>query len=488
MKLTSKSISRSIRKNLREMAMDLPPENAPDQGVQDKLSQGDTPFDKAEFPNPPEDRPESNFQELLASERYRQVIEKMQQYTGREISLHGMNGMTPLVGLTMGALQNIIQTERAHREELENLAVEVVKAQMKLPEDAFQFDVKIVGIGEIDMEGFNREGQEQEEPNEEEVENEVEIAAELENLDYEKAKRRLINSMIQGSAMKGYYMYHEVSDRLAEITGSDTLIRDYGIMMSVNDSMYWQLPDEAMSGAMDQQNLAGKEEVDRNTEPPTIKARGVNFPVLVHEIIKGVMEIFGVQGQSETNWREVSQSEDTLEKEIWDIRLGPSIWERIRGQFPEEILLDENQQELQNYLLVAIFKLEARQFLVFMKEVLEGTDAGQQMMTQLMDGVRATFSEDEDNEPDIVELQSTIQDANEETSDEDMDAFLRGLGIGSAEGNEPPPKAESKPMDLASMGLNALNFEMNKAIDNEDWELAQKIQKMVERKQGNQRD
>jgi hypothetical protein len=34
------------------------------------------------------------------------------------------------------------------------------------------------------------------------------------------------------------------------------------------------------------------------------------------------------------------------------------------------------------------------------------------------------------------------------------------------------------------MGLNALNYEMNKAIDAGNWELAQKIQKMVERKQG----
>ncbi|NMC60609.1 MAG: hypothetical protein GYA51_14680, partial [Candidatus Methanofastidiosa archaeon] len=37
---------------------------------------------------------------------------------------------------------------------------------------------------------------------------------------------------------------------------------------------------------------------------------------------------------------------------------------------------------------------------------------------------------------------------------------------------------------LSGLGLNALNVEMNKAIDNEDWPLAQEIQKMIERKTG----
>ena len=50
MKFTDKSIAKSISKNLREMAMDLPPENEPNPDITDKLAQGDTPFDKVDFP------------------------------------------------------------------------------------------------------------------------------------------------------------------------------------------------------------------------------------------------------------------------------------------------------------------------------------------------------------------------------------------------------------------------------------------------------
>jgi len=369
---------------------------------------------------------------------------------------------------------------------------------MGIEEGDFQFDVKIVGMGDMDFEGMNRDEEQPEQPEQEggdeeqALNNEVEIAGELEHLNLEKAKRRLINSMIQGSAMKGYYMYHYAAEQIAQITGSEDLVKNYGIMMSVNDSLYWQLPDQMLDMAMGGggEAMAGREEVDRNTDPPTIKAQGVTFPVLVHELIKGVMEVLAIHGEPEVGGIEVGMSEDTLEKEIWDIRLGPSIWDRIRGQFPEEILLDENQRHLQNFLLIAIFKLPARDFLVFVKEVLSGSDRGQNMMTQLMDGVRASFNEEET--PDVAEFQAEVEEAAGETEDGDLNAFLRNLGIGAAEEGgapaaAPAPEGGAPKKDLASMGINALNFEMNQAIDNENWEYAQEIQRMIERKQGNQR-
>ena len=44
------------------------------------------------------------------------------------------------------------------------------------------------------------------------------------------------------------------------------------------------------------QSIAGKEEIDPETDPPTIKARGITFPVLVHELVKGTMELLATQG------------------------------------------------------------------------------------------------------------------------------------------------------------------------------------------------
>ena len=50
--------------------------------------------------------------------------------------------------------------------------------------------------------------------------------------------------------------------------------------MSVNDLLYWIMPDEmVMKAAESGQGMEGKEEVDDTTDPPTIKAKGLFFPI-----------------------------------------------------------------------------------------------------------------------------------------------------------------------------------------------------------------
>lgn len=465
------------------MAMDLPPGSEPHPDITRKLATGDTGYKSEHLPQT--DRPDMNFQELLASDRYKQVIEKLSHYVGRDVRLRTIEDFLPLRSLALNALRNILMIEAQHKEQLEQLAVELVKEQMGIPDDAFIFDAKLIQMGEL---GAQIQQQQQQPEQEINIQGEEDLLNRLENLDLEKAKRRFINGMVQGSAKRGHYMFHYVEDKLVEITGSDTLVNNYGIVMSINDASYWQAGDDMIDMMMKMDiGQAGEEEVDRNTEPPTIKARGVMFPVLVHELIKGVMEIFALQGLPEVGAEEVLKSEDLPEKEIWDLRLGPSIWDRVREQFPEEILIDENKKELQNYLLTAIFNLPANEFIVFMMEVLKGTDEGKQFINQLMDGINQSFN-NQDYTENIENLQNNIQEVTDETSEEDINNFLESLGIGRSQ-EEPEAEKSMEDIDnatLSGMGLNRLNFEMNKAIDAGNWELVQKIQAMIDRKQGNQ--
>ena len=445
MEFSKKNLLSLLRENLAEMAMDFDSEDRPYQGLQDKLAQGDTPLKKVPMPQTG-DEPNKNFQELLASERYRQVVSRVREYTGVQAPIRGEQGIMPLAQMMMSAHNQIVQTERAHREELEQLAIELVMKEMSIPEGALQFNAKIVGMGEIDTDNFNRE-MEQQQPNIDPVDIEQDLMGDLETMTIEKAKRRLINNMIQGASKKGHYMYHYVADKIREITGSENLIGQYGILMSINDSLYWQLSDETMKAMMGgggaEGSVGGKEEVDRNTTPPTIVARGANFPILVHELIKGIMELFAIQGrptdeegnEDEEVWSDVEGSEDTLEKEMWDLRLGPAIWDRVRRQFPDEILIDENKYELQNYLLVEIFKLPAREFLVFMKEVISGSENGKRLMNELMAGVDQMFK-DQDYQAAIASFNDDLENINDETDDDDLSDFLGGLGIKLSDDDE----------------------------------------------------
>lgn len=500
------------QKKLKEMAMDFDTQDRPHDDIQGKLRTGETPYKKV--PLPDTGNRDQNFQELLASERYREVIANIRQYVGNTPPLRGERGIGPLAQIMMSALMDIINTEQAHRQELEQLAIELVKKEFSIPEGALQYQAKIVGIGEISDEGFNKmqprnqepepeapniddENWEDDEENDEmnpqgeqpqgdeendEEENAIDVERTLlqtfENMTLEKAKRRFINGIIQGASDKGHYMYHYVADRISEITGSQDIINQYGIMMAINDAIYWQIgettldsmmgtnqgggrqappmggrqggqqgggqqgggqeggnnepnmPQGHMQGGGGNPNMAGRQDIDRNTNPPTIRAIGVNFPVLVHELIKGTLELFAIQGrpESEEDYAEVEASEDTLAKENWDLRLGPAIWNRIRAMYPEDILVDEDQYEIQNYLLVEIFKLPAKKFFVFMREVLMGTERGSLMMDDLVEGIHRMLN-DEEYEEERVEFHQELDQATDEISDEDLRSFLTSLNI-----------------------------------------------------------
>jgi hypothetical protein len=431
MQISKKNLLSLVKQNLNEMAMDFDTPDRPDQGLQDKLSQGETPYKKVPLPTTG-DEPNKNFQEVLASERYKQVVGNLRTYLGTNApTQRGMEGVMSLQGLLMNAHNTIVSIESQHKEELEQLAVELVMKEMGIPEGAIEYDAKIIGMGEIDMSDFNREEGNEENPQEVDIENEVEIFNELQNLDLEKAKRRMINAIIQGASKKGHYMFHLVPERLEQITGNQNILNLYGTLMSINDITYWQLSDELIKGLGGA--AAGKESVERpEDEDGTAKvvARGINFPVLVHELIKGTLELFAIQGRPEGDegFEDVEDSEDTLEKEMWDLRLGPAIWDRIRSQFPEDILTDENKVELQNYLLVEIFKLPAKKFLVFMKEVLNGTDRGKRLMNELMEGINQMFR-DQEYEESVAMFRDDLDDVTDETDSDDLDDFLKSLGI-----------------------------------------------------------
>jgi len=125
MQFSKKKLLSLIQENLNEMPMDFDSQDRPDQGVQDDLAAGETPLQKIPFPETG-DEPNKNFQELLASERYRQVVAKMRQYTGTNATIRGTQGMTPLMQQMMSAHNQILQFEQNHRGELEALAIELV--------------------------------------------------------------------------------------------------------------------------------------------------------------------------------------------------------------------------------------------------------------------------------------------------------------------------------------------------------------------------
>jgi hypothetical protein len=374
-----------------------------------------------------------SFEEKIASKRFKDVVEKVKRYTGQE-EVSSQNALMGLQMIMMGAVRDVFGIQSQNKEYLENLAVDLVRKEMGVRPDQVQYDAKLVGMGEIDMEGFSKEG---EEPEQEEIEQNFQQQEEdiedfitaFERYDIEKAKRRFINALIQGSSKKGHYMFELVKDELDRL--NPQLLNLYGVLMSVNDLLYWVLPDQAMDMMMNQGGVAGKEEVDIETEPPTVKARGVFFPVLVHELIKGTMEILGTQGLPDDPKQAemVMASTDTLANEIWDLRLGPVLWEKFIESYPEK-LFDEDKRWIQNYLFARFSALTAEEFFKLAKAILRGdakaTQILDRMVTEIVDHLKETH---DDEDYGSEESDSDVASPDDDDDLGDLDDFLGSLGI-----------------------------------------------------------
>jgi hypothetical protein len=250
------------------------------------------------------------------------------------------------------------------------------------------------------------------------------------------------------------YTYQRVPELLTQITGNEQLTRLYGILMSINDTNYWQFSNEMIkrfSGSMVGRNhviFPNQEEGGDDQEQPEmgggdddndgeegggeednrvkIVAVGAIFPVLVHEIVKGVYEAFAGHGlpDSEEQYNKIAQTEDVLEKEMWDLRLGPAIFNRLRNQIDIKYLVEEDYKEIQNFLLATIFKLPAKQFLVLMKEVLSGSKKGAKLIQDIIDGIENTLNGVDD---DMDEFDNELEDLSNQTDNDELKDFILGI-------------------------------------------------------------
>ena len=346
-----------------------------------------------------------NFIELIGYKRFLDVIEKVKRYTNLQNVTGG--GLGQLSSMLMQGVQFIQQIEAPHKQELENLAVDLVVEEMEIPDGAFQFQCKLVPVGSINQDGFQKDAQE---PNEEEInqafENEsqnVEIPAD-ELFEDEKHKRRFINMLIQGSSKKGHYMFELVRSKVNEY--NPNLAETYGKVMSINDLIYWLLDDESIKQmASSSSSMAGKEEIEEGEDGDTIiKTEAICFPVSLHEIIKGVMEVFGSQGLPDDPQQAnlVIDAVDSLSNETMDLRLGVPCWEKIYSAYPD-FILEEGTRYLQNYLFARYCALPTDEFFRVSRLILSDDPKGAKYFAKMVDEIQNDLQR-EDYEKNIDDI------------------------------------------------------------------------------------
>lgn len=372
-----------INNKLNEAPIDYEGPERMEPGIERKITGKETPYHN--FPAIP--KMDRDFIELISSKRFKDSVDKVRRYMGNTQVIQGGNPLMQLMMTVGQAMQQIIGIQMRHKEDLEQLAIKLVKEEMGIPEGAMQFKAELVMQPMGKAEGMQSEP---ELPSEEEVE---EFMGDVETFNLERSKRRFINSLIQGAAFKGGHMYVLVSNELNDM--DPRLLNLYGVSQALMEHAYWIFPDmEQMAGGGGGQ--MGQSEVDEETDPPTVKAKAVTFPLLVHELVKGVYEIFGTHGLPDDPRQQemVLNAEDTLPAEIWDSRLGPIFWEKFMATYPME-LFDEDKKHIQHYLFMRFSALDAKEFFRVANLILAGDPKGNKFIQDMVDDIVRELKKEE---------------------------------------------------------------------------------------------
>lgn len=378
----------------------------------------------------------------LASQRFQKVADKLKEVTGiQDISSKRVQQMIYME--MMQKLPRIMRIEAAHKDELIDLAIEASLDEGEVPDNWYQIEAH---LGEMpDVSDFRYQAEKPEDKDDEdEKENlefpsfDIEDLTDEEEFELEKHKRNIINAIIQGAAKKGHYIFQkpDVKERLDAIDPS--LYRDYLGIMAINDFLYFSMEQMIEMMSQSGQGVAGKVSLedadgdeggeDGEEQPDTkIVATGMIFPILCHEIIKGLEEAKGRHGHSKNpEMRDkVRGAVDVLSNEPMQLRIGPEIVEKIRFALPDK-MFDDSNKGLINWFHILLYQLPAKEFL----EIIGNTISEDQSK------VKKATSRFEEIMKEAIEMKEEFENYKEENdidSDEDddegLDDFLGSLGI-----------------------------------------------------------
>lgn len=256
-------------------------------------------------------------------------------------------------------LNEIIDAEDGYRDELEMVAAQMVTDAYPIIDYAnIRIDAKIVEMGDLNIQ-----------PGEGELS--------LDNIpeEAEKAKRRIINGITQGASIRGAFGFMLFREYLDQIdTG---LVNKYNEILKLAFGIYDDENAIAMLLAMlaQGQKMQGGEsemEYDEENEQFVIKARAICFPILVHEIVKGLYEIVGTEGfgaDKEKN-QAIVGAVDKVSNEPRDLQYGKFIYDAINDLYAQSNIDDARVREL---FFAEVYKMIDDEFFPFVENAINGT-------------------------------------------------------------------------------------------------------------------
>jgi len=382
----------------------------------------------------------------LISQRFGKVADKLKEVTGNQ-NISSQQVQSMIYREMMEKLPNVKRIEDANKEELEQLAIDACLEESEVPEGWYEIDANL-GMPDDSNFRFNpEEPEDEEDDDDEEKENpqipsfDIEDLTDEEELELEKHKRNIINAIIQGAAKKGHYIFQKPSVKARLDAINPSLYRDYLGIMAINDFLYFTMDQMIENMSQTGQGVAGKVELSNTSDdedgeesggeetPDTrITATGLIFPILCHEVIKGLEEAKGRHGlPKEPGMRQKVQGQvDTLANEPMQLRIGPEIVEKFRFALPNE-MFEESNKGLINWFHILLYQIPAQEFLEIIGNVIS-EDASK--VKKATSKFKEIMKEAQQMKEEFEEYKEENDIEGGEDDDEDgLDDFLGSLGI-----------------------------------------------------------
>lgn len=421
------------------------------------------------------------------------------------------NGPSHQDMMQMGRLlQQIFPLQRGHEDELTELGKSIIQKFYGPIIEGVELDVKIVDPNDEEKREMAQKmvQQPQQQQQQRPTQSPKTPEREFPGIEDDITKRKIINNIMQGEAQNVHSMIADARNEIEEITGSRELVTLYLQFLDLNKKFDWddsqnlemlmqQAPE--MANAMetswdggDDDEGEGGEEGEEGSAKPTIKARVLDLPMIIHETVKGIYELIaaGAIDPDPERANKVLAATDSLKDEQEDIRFGPYIAKDIRdyvNKVAEKIKGADNIPNIREFVFGKMVEMPSKEFVELVTAMLMNEPEPEKTITDFINDVMKDFqkyNEDIKN----YNMSKYTNEPEEETEEDDLLKMIRG----GAKSQEPQPQRDPEPLQkpeekkpkYVDMGINALNVELNKAIDKEDWETAQEIQKMIERKGG----
>lgn len=290
---------------------------------------------------------------------------------------------------SMELLNQISEAEKPYVDLLEGLAVQMVEEAYPIINYAnIKIKAKIITDGPK---------VEPNEPGDDEPVDQADIP--------DAIKRRVINGITQGASIRGSFGFLLFREYLDQI--DDALVAKYGEILKLSFGVYDNEQAIAMMLSMLSQGSkieggSSSAEYNEEEEQFTIKAQALNFPMLVHEIVKGLYEILSLQGfgtDLEKN-KHIVQKVDKISNEPRDLQYGKFIYDAVSDIYNQSGFDDPRIRE---FLFTEIYKLSDDQFIPFVEHAINGelTRQEKQWALDAMRDISQDLKKDDTNLTDL---------------------------------------------------------------------------------------